>query len=437
MKVHAVFCAHDSPANFAGGPNAWLQRLLPDLRNEGINVTTLVIGRGPEEECPLVSELRAERLPVHFLDPYGQRPLYLQQKVRWLVKQLNWLKPDVFVPNLVIPAYYTARWARQAGIPSIGVVHSNDAFHHQLLNSFVYGSAQWRISAVVAVSKYLETTIAKRNTHEILLERIPYGVPPVAPVLRSSVTGLRIAYVGRFRQEQKRVLDVTQSFCAASRILQGATFSLLGNGPERPAMAEIIDANCAGASVRICDPIPPAEVQEFMQSQDVLVLLSDYEGLPIALQEAMATGMVPVCLSETSGTNELIRDGENGLVVLDRGDGFISALCKLDSNRELLNVMSAHARDTIHSNYSSNAQHKKWSKLITRIANHSTKKKIRLPLVLKLPAAHPSFRGEDRPAPAMWDRSKKNLKRWRDKIRSAIAPRARLRAFRQKFRGQI
>jgi glycosyltransferase involved in cell wall biosynthesis len=45
------------------------------------------------------------------------------------------------------------------------------------------------------------------------------------------------------------------------------------------------------------------------------VLLSEFEGLPVALVESMARGCVPVAAEMESGTPEIVRSGENGLVV--------------------------------------------------------------------------------------------------------------------------
>ncbi|WP_371821102.1 glycosyltransferase [Chloracidobacterium sp. D] len=48
----------------------------------------------------------------------------------------------------------------------------------------------------------------------------------------------------------------------------------------------------------------------------MFVLLSDYEGLPIALMEAMATGLVPICTAMRSGIGQLVVDGVTGCMWL-------------------------------------------------------------------------------------------------------------------------
>lgn len=425
--IHVVFCAHDLPGNYAGGPNAWLVRLLPDLRKLGLRVSVLVIGIGPPESCPLVVELRSCGLQVRFLHASGKYR-YLQNRIRWIGNQLNELKPDVFVPNVVIAAYYAARWARKAGIPSIAVIHSNDAFHHQLVNSFVTGEPASSVEAVVAVSAYLERVIKHQGPLPRILKRIPCGVPSPAVLTRPTSDRLRVAYVGRFAQEQKRICDVTRAFCRASKALPKATFTLLGDGSARKAMSEIIAENHAGDSVKIDGPVPPSQVLDFMRLQDVFVLLSDYEGMPIALQEAMAVGTVPVCLREESGISELICHGENGLIVENRDSDFISALRRLNDDRDMLQKLSANAIKTIHEGYEASAQHRKWFSLISEVSPNESKRKVRPPNNLRLPAPHPSFRGEDLLAPPWWKEIRHKSNRQIMALRLKLRPRARLRA---------
>jgi glycogen synthase len=48
---------------------------------------------------------------------------------------------------------------------------------------------------------------------------------------------------------------------------------------------------------------------------DVFVLLSDHEGLPVALLEAMAHSLVPVVTNIESGNTQVVQDGQNGFVV--------------------------------------------------------------------------------------------------------------------------
>jgi glycosyltransferase involved in cell wall biosynthesis len=75
-------------------------------------------------------------------------------------------------------------------------------------------------------------------------------------------------------------------------------------------------------------------IEEVAKSK-VFCLSSDYEGMSNAMIEALCVG-TPVISTRVSGTDELIRDGENGLLV-DIGDteGLAKAFEILLSNQEL------------------------------------------------------------------------------------------------------
>lgn len=57
-----------------------------------------------------------------------------------------------------------------------------------------------------------------------------------------------------------------------------------------------------------------SDIPDLLKIADYFVLPSLWEGLPLALLEAMATG-IPVVATKVGGIGEIIRDGYNGLLV--------------------------------------------------------------------------------------------------------------------------
>lgn len=96
--------------------------------------------------------------------------------------------------------------------------------------------------------------------------------------------------------------------------------SLAGAGQELDRLTALVDRLDLNDNVRFLGAIDSTEVVELLRSTDVFVLPSTVEpsgkteGIPVALMEAMASG-VPVVASDVSGIPELIEDGVSGLLV--------------------------------------------------------------------------------------------------------------------------
>ena len=59
---------------------------------------------------------------------------------------------------------------------------------------------------------------------------------------------------------------------------------------------------------------PPEEIKKLLYSSDLFVLASQIEGIPVAVMEAMSTGL-PVITTKISGIPELVEDGVNGFLI--------------------------------------------------------------------------------------------------------------------------
>jgi colanic acid/amylovoran biosynthesis glycosyltransferase len=395
MKV--TFCAYDR-LNYVGGPNAWLRRLLPELRRLGVRSRVLFITqKASPEECPTISLLREQ----DFDCPAVVWPRYTENRIRWILRELEAEPPDVFVPNLMMPAYYAGRWAREAGIPTVGVLHSDDPFYHGLLSEFIYGPKSFRLSAVVCVSRFLEENVIARRPEDTLVARIPYGISPCSGRAQAPNGKLRLMYVGRLVEEQKRIIEITRALCRVVREVSDTEAVIYGDGPEAPKVREIIEIEGKDLPVKLAGRVDSSAIEAHLIQGHALVLLSDYEGLPVALIEAMACGVVPICLQIRSGVGELVEHGVTGLLVRDRGNDFVAAVRKLRHDALLWQTLSSAARAKIAAGYTSEQAAEKWMELFTQLQQNSGP---RLPLAvprhLDLPPLHPALTREDRRRPS-------------------------------------
>jgi len=393
MKV--TFCAYDRSGYF-GGPNAWVRRLLPDLKKQGIDVSVLFITHSDPALCPTVMALQNQGILCKAV--LGQE--FTKQRVQWILESLCESQPDIFVPHLMVPAFYAARWVKEAGIPTVGVLHSDDEFHYGLLDEFVCGRSNYKLSVLVCVSEYLEHQVLLRKPIATIIRKIPCGAPVPKTSAHLSDGPFRLIYAGRLSEKQKRIYAVIHALCQAVKEIPDTEAYIYGDGPDRPEVEKILWREGRNLPVYLKGPVDSDVIQQYLLDGQIFVLLSDYEGLPISLMEAMACGLVPVCLKIPSGIPELINDGTNGLLVSDRGDSFVSAVRRLREDKGLWERLSNAACATIKNGYSHEGCVKSWIGLfedITRL--QYTRNTIRAPRRIELPPVHPGLAREDNRTP--------------------------------------
>jgi glycosyltransferase involved in cell wall biosynthesis len=179
-----------------------------------------------------------------------------------------------------------------------------------------------RAAGVVAVSK------GAAGDYERYMNLAPGSVKVIYnPVIGSDVPGLAaqepphpwfankttplVLGVGRLTPAKDYPLLIKAMASVHARA--GARLVILGDGPERPKLAELIKK--AGLEKAIDMPGFSDNPFSYMKRADVLALSSEWEGLPTVLIEAMATGTPVVSTDCPSGPAEILENGKWGRLV--------------------------------------------------------------------------------------------------------------------------
>jgi glycosyltransferase involved in cell wall biosynthesis len=140
---------------------------------------------------------------------------------------------------------------------------------------------------------------------------------PLLPVLRArdelrhsfGVTGPTLAFAGRLTAQKS--LRVALEAVAA---VDGVTLLIAGEGDQRSTLEHDVAELGLAKRVRFLGALPRERVVELFAAADASILSSTWENFPHTVVEALAVG-TPVIATATGGVGEVVRDGENGLLV--------------------------------------------------------------------------------------------------------------------------
>jgi glycosyltransferase involved in cell wall biosynthesis len=161
--------------------------------------------------------------------------------------------------------------------------------------------------------------------------------------------GQVVLFIARFIH-QKQPLVLLRAFAKAVKANPALHLWMVGDGDQKPEALKLIEQLGIGEKLTI-EPFR-SDVPEVLAAADIFVLPSLWEGLPIGLLEAMAMGKVAIG-TKVDGTSEVIRDGENGLLLgLDNlEDGLSEAILRVSGNRDFASGLSANAIQTVMTSY--------------------------------------------------------------------------------------
>jgi glycosyltransferase involved in cell wall biosynthesis len=244
----------------------------------------------------------------------AQLPPYLASAYLSMARE----RVDVIHSHLTIPLGFMAS-ILPVKAPRLVTCHGSDCtlpIERPLYRPFVRRTLR-KADRVVAVSDYVRRLAIMLGANEGGIERIylgvdverfkpsddrrrlreRYGIPPNATV---------IGTLGRLVSE-KRVEDLIVAANEVSGRID-AFFVVGGGGPELGRL-KWLAGDLGVENIMFTGEVHEPEI--FHKLLDVFVLASVREGLSVSLQEAMASGCVPVA-AKACGSPELITEGKNG-----------------------------------------------------------------------------------------------------------------------------
>jgi glycosyltransferase involved in cell wall biosynthesis len=297
-----------------GGAQVHVRDLASALLGRGHQPVVLTSGSGAYTEA-----LRAAGVQTITLGNLGVpinplRDLRALQEIRSLLKQLQ---PDlvsthsskagilgrVAARTLGIPVVFTAHgWAFTPGVPS------RPATIYRWIERLAAPLAS-RIITVSEFDRQLALTRGVASSQKVVT--IHNGMPNVGPELRADParSPVRLVMIARFEPQK----DHTTLFHALAGLKHEPWhLDLIGDGPL------LAETEALGRRLGLADRIrfwgQRMDVDARLAEAQVALLITNWEGFPRSILEAMRAGL-PVVSSAVGGVAESVRDGETGFVV--------------------------------------------------------------------------------------------------------------------------
>lgn len=281
--------------------------------------------------------------------------------VRRVVRQIKNKRVDLIHAHLPLAGVVARIAGRLTGVPVIYTEH-NVQERYQILTR-VFNSMTWPLqSRAIAVSADVEQSIRRHMHTRVPVRTIRNGVDVQrfsrtddvkrrAAELRHS---LRIAMhapvvgtiaVFRLQKQLNHWLAVARK---VQESVPAVRFLLVGDGPERASL----EAQARGLRLQVHFAGLQVDTEACLAAMDVFLMTSKFEGLPLALLEAMAMSVAPVATS-VGGIPEVVAAPVNGCLRSHADiDGLAADVMSLLNDSARCSAIGAAARATIVDHFS-------------------------------------------------------------------------------------
>jgi glycosyltransferase involved in cell wall biosynthesis len=346
---------HGGPASHAPALADFLQS-----RGHGVEVVTTA------EQDPAPREY-----PIYWI---SRRSAVRHLGVSRLVRRLARRSDVVYATSMIRRAAIGARSART---PVVVKLVSDEVFERATRSGRFEGTLEEFQRIGGARTRFLRATrnAALRSARHVFSPSaylrdvaLGWGVDPArisvlpnpAPDVRSlpsredlrnelGVDGAALVFAGRLGPQ--KALGVALEAIAT---LPAVTLVIAGDGPERAALEQRARDLGLGERVRFRGSVSRDEVLRLFRAADASVLSSTWENFPHTVVEALAVGC-PVIATAVGGVPEVVRDGENGLLVPPNDVAALAgAIERFFGDAELRRRLAEAASDSV-SDYSEEA----------------------------------------------------------------------------------
>lgn len=314
-----------------GGAQAQPLDLAGGLLERGIQCSAVALYSDPSRASPMGVETRGLGVSTN----PGSLPLACLR----LLDVCRRERPDFVHSHAEVPHLVSRLVCRWLGLPHFVTAHCEFPWH-------------WRRTAGVAIERHtsflthryfaVSAAVGRMLQKDLHVRPDRIRVIPNWPPRHAESTAINalpvrgrptIVNLARLHR-QKRQDILIEAFREVRRLFPGAVLWIAGTGPEESRLRGIAADGVMLLGHR-------QDVTQLLRAADLFALSSDWEGMPLAILEAMREG-VPIVSTDVAGVSDLLRHGVSGMVVPRRNPAALAeAMIACLRNPELARSMGA------------------------------------------------------------------------------------------------
>lgn len=318
-----------------GGAERVVSIWASQLAECGYDVSLLLYGR-EKNEYPIHENIKVSTIADNYKDYKNLGYFARLRRMRKIVKKVN---PDVvinFLPRIQIWMMMATFGMRITKVETVRI-SLKEALEGKRALKFLLDRCYNRAKKIIVQTDEQMEYFKKRNQKKCVVIPNPF-FGRYNEVYKTKYSDKITNFIAAGRiTEQKNYPLMIESFSKALKTNENLTLSIYGKGDEDyvSKIQKLIEQTGYSDKIKLMGRT--SDLPNKLIDADAFIMTSDYEGMPNALLEAMATGLPCVSTDCPTGPKDLIDDGINGFLVkvgdTDSVSSAIEKVAKLDKEQ--------------------------------------------------------------------------------------------------------
>lgn len=316
-----------------GGAETMCAGLCHQLQSMGHSVTAVSLSG---DRTVLTKRLEADHVPVRYLDKSLGLDLGLVGRLKKLIAETQ--------PQIIHTHLHALKYAALASpkVPIVHTVHNEASKEAVFLDKQIAKHLFLAQKAIpVALTREIQQSIAQvYGLESAEIPIVTNGIDLSRCQKKSEYTlhyPIEILHIGRFFP-QKNHGCILQALALLKKRGLSVRLHCCGDGPLLEEVRE--QAKAMGLQNQIVFEGIVEDVYPLLSQADLFILPSSWEGMPMTVIEAMASGL-PAIASRVGGIPDMVTDGESGLLIVPTPQALADAVERLAKDEALRQHLGA------------------------------------------------------------------------------------------------